>query len=372
MNMNYEPETLIFLAFVAANIAHLYFILFYYQPLSRYREKQLSPKQIAELQPLSIIMAAKNERENLAAYLPIIFDQTYRRFELIVVNDHSDDDSQALLEKMAETEPRLRILNLGEEKAGKKAAIEMGVEQARYEHLVFIDADCKPASKEWLIKVATKLSRYKIVLGHGRFFKRSSFLNLFERFDALQTAVHYFSFARAGNPYMGVGRNLAYQKSILKNYKPLFGKRIKSGDDDLVVNQLANVNSVGLLIDKKTHTFSDGEVKWTAYFNKKRRQLQAGKYYRFIDQLRLVVLGASRINSWWLLIVLLHLWYFPVGAVLIFGFVQFMQLMKVKKIAKRLGDEDLVPIWLFLEFFYLHWISLVSLSTLVWKVKKWK
>lgn len=372
MNMDYASETLIFLAFVAANIAHLYFILFYYRPLARYKEKQLSPNQISAPQPLSIIIAAKNERKNLAAYLPLIFEQDYKRFELIVVNDHSNDGTEALIEEMAKEESRLRLVNLEAGKTGKKAAIQRGIDQARNEHMVFIDADCKPASNQWLRKVAVKLSRYKIVLGHGRFFKHPGFLNVVERFDSLQTAVHYFSFARVGNPYMGVGRNLAYQKSILKNYRPLFGKQVQSGDDDLLVNQLANVNSVGLLIDQKAHTFSEGEVKWSAYFNKKRRQLQAGKYYRFIDQLRLLVLGASRLYAWWLFFVLLYLWYFPVGAIIIFAYVQFMQLREVKRIAGKLGDNDLIPIWLFLEFFYLHWISLISVSTLVWKVRKWK
>ena len=103
---------------------------------------------------------------------------------------------------------------------GKKFALTLGIKAAKHEYLLLTDADCKPTSKNWLSKMAANFSDVKqIVLGYGAYKKEKELLNTMIRFDAFHIAFQYFSFALAGETYMGVGRNLAYKKSVFFNNK---------------------------------------------------------------------------------------------------------------------------------------------------------
>jgi hypothetical protein len=94
-------------------------------------------------------------------------------------------------------------------KPGKKLSITLGVKGAKFEHLILTDADCRPASRNWLKSIAENFSNEKqIVLGYGPYKKEKGFLNRLIRFDTTWIGMNYFSMALAKLPYMGVGRNL--------------------------------------------------------------------------------------------------------------------------------------------------------------------
>ena len=91
----------------------------------------------------------------------------------------------------------------------------MGIKAAKNEHLLFTDADCYPTSNNWITEMTSQFTTEKtIVLGYGAYKKiAGSFLNKIIRYETLLAATQYFSWAKKGNPYMGVGRNLAYNRS---------------------------------------------------------------------------------------------------------------------------------------------------------------
>src|SRR5690606_33778770 len=122
---------------------------------------------------------------------------------------------------------------------GKKYGLTLGIKAASHEWILLTDADCRPNSRRWI----RSMSRYfdedtQFVLGFSPYRATAGLLNLFIRFETMLTAIQYFSFGWLGNPYMGVGRNLAYRKSKFLEEKGFNNfLHVTGGDDDLFVNQ---------------------------------------------------------------------------------------------------------------------------------------
>ena len=167
--------------------------------------------------PISIIICAKNEFDNLRKNLPSILAQNYFNFEVIVVNDQSSDQSAIFLEQLAAKNKHLVVVDIDDfvtHTAGKKFALTLGIKTAKHEYLLLTDADCLPNSKDWVKQMTSHFNNTDIILGYGSYKKRKGLLNKIIRFDTFNIAQQYFSFALAGQTYMGVGRNLAYKKSL--------------------------------------------------------------------------------------------------------------------------------------------------------------
>ena len=235
--------------------------------------------------PLSVIICARNEISNLEKYLPAIFNQNYSDFEVVVVNDRSWDGTEELLEKLEKQYPNLKVVKiLDNDKfiAGKKFAVTMGIKAAKNEWLVFTDADCVPESDNWLMFMQQPaVPETEIVLGYSPYLKRRSLLNALIRFETFFTAVNYLSFALKGMPYMGVGRNMAYKKSLFfKNKGFAAHMHIPSGDDDLFVNAHANRKNTEIRINKESQVWSEPNTSWAGYLRQKKRHFGAGKFYK--------------------------------------------------------------------------------------------
>jgi biofilm PGA synthesis N-glycosyltransferase PgaC len=234
---------------------------------------------------VSVIVCAKNERKNLEKYLPVFLEQVYPDYEVIVVDDCSWDDSAAYLEEVQKKYSHLKVVSLKEQERyrhGKKFALTLGIKAAKNEWLLFADADCLPAGKNWLAQMQDCFGeKTDIVLGYGAFHKEKGMLNKFIRFDAFFVAVNYFSFALTGRPYMGVGRNLAYRKSLFFRVKG-FAKHnhVVSGDDDLFVNENATPENTLIEIQPESFTYSDAKKTFADWYRQKLRHTSSGKYYK--------------------------------------------------------------------------------------------
>ena len=261
--------------------------------------------------PISILLCARNEAANLRRHLPAILAQQYEGdWELLVVDDASEDESPVLLREWQQTHPRLRVLRVPEKKQpGKKQALALGIAAARYDCLLVTDADCCPSSPYWLVLMAAALTAKpgtEIVLGYGPLHPAPGFLNGWARFETAQTAIQYGSFAVAGMPYMGVGRNLAFKK---KAYERAGGFAhhldLASGDDDLLVNAAAHAGNTVVCLHPDTFMYSDAKKTWREWMLQKRRHLTAGHRYRRSHQWALAMLSLSHTLHYFLLPLLL-------------------------------------------------------------------
>jgi len=263
-------------------LVQLYYVLFVHLRLANVYIEDLP---LEERKPLSVIICARNEVANLTAYLPSILNQKYQNFEVVVVNDRSWDGTEELLEQMAKEYAQLKIVKvLDNDKfiAGKKFAVTMGIKAAKHDWLVFTDADCLPASENWLLNMQQpEDENVEIVLGYSPYLKKRNLLNALIRFETFFTAVNYLSFALKGMPYMGVGRNMAYKKSLFfKNKGFAAHMHIPSGDDDLFVNAHANKYNTAIRLHPDSHVWSNPNTTWSGYLRQKKRHFGAGKFYK--------------------------------------------------------------------------------------------
>jgi hypothetical protein len=227
------------------------------------------------------------------------------------VNDASSDDSAQLLQDWSRRHPQLRVITLRKDELrtlpGKKYALDKGIAAAKFDTLLLTDADCQPASDQWLRLFAQKktVSGKAIILGYGAYFARSGFLNRFIRWETVHTATQYLGLARSGNPYMGVGRNLMYEKQLYDEAKKdnAFWKvyrQTPSGDDDLLIGKFATTTNVNWCISEQTLTRSLPQTNWRDWMRQKTRHLSTGKFYGKKTRLLLAAYAFSQ-GSFWLL-----------------------------------------------------------------------
>jgi biofilm PGA synthesis N-glycosyltransferase PgaC len=278
----YIPEALFYL-FLFCFVVQMGFLLIMQRRLAAYHvpEQDLSAVNI----PVSVIISARNEAENLIKYLPAILEQDYPQFEVVVVNDCSVDDSHHILLKISENYPHLKMVTVIEHprfKTGKKFALTMGIKAAAYEHLLFTDADCSPASSNWIARMAANFTgSTEIVLGYSPYIKQSGFLNAFTRFETLKTGINYLSAALGRNGYMGIGRNLAYTKTLFFKCKGFASHlHILAGDDDLFVNRNATANNTAVEIHPDSFMYTEAKQSFKDYYRQKKRHMGVGGLYK--------------------------------------------------------------------------------------------
>jgi glycosyltransferase involved in cell wall biosynthesis len=259
----------------------------------------------------SVVICARNEAKNLQKYLPAVLEQQYPGdWELVVVDDASQDGTPEVLKAFQEQYPRLKVVRVHKkEHPGKKHALSLGIAAARFDLLFLTDADCEPASGFWLqhmVAALTAKPETEIALGYAPTRPRSTFLNGWIRFETAQTAIQYFSLAKAGMPYMGVGRNLSWKRPVFQRGGGFETHlELPSGDDDLLVNAAATAENVAVCLAPESFVYSEGAETWAQWFSQKRRHLSAGKRYRPLHQLVLAGISLSQIVHYFLLLVLL-------------------------------------------------------------------
>lgn len=347
----------------------LYYWLKVFSKLRKYKRPEVI--NIPE-KPFSIVIAAKNEEDNIVSCIKSILTQKYSNFEIIVVNDHSVDKTFDLI-SLIQSE-KVIIFNNLEENSGKKSAIEFGISKARHEHLVFIDADCMPVSDQWLSEINKCFYPSKnLVLGHGRYISSKGVLNKLIRYESLLNAIQYFSHALNGSPYMGVGRNMAYKKSLFSQSEGFKNHlSLKSGDDDLFVNENSSKLDVGIMTAHVAHSVSKSSDTFKEYIFQKRRHLQAGVKYKSSHKIMLAIYGASQFLFSAFFLVLLLYGFAPLIVLSVFFIKELIQVYIIKDICKELNDKDLIKWKPFLESLYIFIITAIGISTWIWKVDRWK
>lgn len=342
--------TLIYFLIAVTLINSAYFLLF-----SRFSFSKESDKDLSNLPPVSLIVCAKNEEENLKKHIPIWLNQNYPRFEIILINDASIDDTKEVMEYYTARDSRIKIVDVENNEAfwgSKKYAMTLGIKKAKYEHLVFIDADCFPASDSWLQLMSARFSTQKqIVLGYGAYLKEKGLLNSIIRFETLMTAVQYFSYAKAGNPYMGVGRNLAYTSPLFFHHNGFINHmKIQSGDDDLFVNEAATSANTEICTDPAAFTYSIPKNSWKSWIRQKTRHYGTAGHYRRKHRWSLGMFYLSNLLFWILVPIVLATgyWQFGLGIIL---FRILIQYLIIGKAAKKLKENNLIPFIPFFEFF---------------------
>ncbi len=336
-------------------------------------------KDVPEFLPgVSVIICAKNEALNLQHFLKIVLIQQYKQFEVIVVNDQSTDNTIDVLVEYYKRNKNLKIVNIEKNAkkpyGGKKYALMKGLEAAAFDTIVVTDADCRPATTHWLAKmVGAYMDDTQIVLGHSPYETQPGFLNKLIRYENFMTALQYFGFAKAGLPYMGVGRNLSYKKDLLKGFKGFEkSKKILTGDDDLFVNAVATGKNTMLCIDKAAFMYTQPEKTFSGWLNQKKRHLRSGFKYKFIHQLLLFAFAFSNFVFYVTFgYLLFKVELLKLVLALFFGLL-LAKLLITFRVYKKLGSEDLRFFSPILDITYSGYLLIIFFLLLLKPKDSWK
>ncbi len=356
------------LIFVTA--IQLFYYLFFFNRVATYKPKE---KVQSQQHPVSVVICARDEDENLARNLPGVLVQAYTTtHEVIVVNDNSVDESKYLLVELQKKFKKLQIVELEQEAkgiAGKKFPLSIGIKESKHELVVLTDADCVPASEHWLFKMQDAFADgIEVALGYGAYQKGPGFLNKVIRFETFHTALQYFGYALAGKPYMGVGRNLAYRKALFFKNKGFSAiNQIPSGDDDLFINKVATAQNTAVVLDPEAFTLSKPKQTWQEWMRQKTRHYSTGRYYKKTHKALLGFYTASYLFFYPLLIVAAIFFDWRL-ALIPFVVRLIVQAFVWKGAMKKLGEDDLFPLFFLWDVWMLFYYLLFAPA--LWKKPK--
>ena len=366
------PDIFFYLLFISVALQFGY-VAYYFIPFLYYKPKALSRADF----PVSVIIAAHNEHHNLQQFLPAVLQQLYNNFEVIVVDDRSTDDTQKILFELSQQYQNLRIITITRtppELNPKKFALTQGIAAARYEHLLFTDADCRPQGTNWINSVACGFyTDTAIVLGYSPYTDIYGFLNNLIRFETLVSAIQYFSFAIRGNSYLGVGRNLAYTKTCFYRTNGFEAhKNILGGDDDLFVRDARDQNKVNIIFAEESQTISIPKQTYLAWVIQKRRHMAVGRQYKMADKVRIGVFMLANIFFYLSLIILLFVETNLSGAGILFGLRCIVMYTVYKFISQKLKESLSVALLPLLDLAYFLNYLILGVSVLMYNKVRWK
>lgn len=354
---NIDWKTIIFICFAAATAVQIFYYAWFFRRVAFFKPRERTRSQ---QHPVSVIICARDEDENLARNLPGVLVQNYpTSYEVVAVNDNSVDDSKYILQELKKTFKSLNVVELTQEAkliTGKKYPLSIGIREAKHEVLLLTDADCVPASEFWIQKMQEAYDdKTEIVLGYGAYHKRPGLLNKLIRFETFHTALQFLSYALAGIPYMGVGRNLSYKKDLFLRNKGFSSiNHIPSGDDDLFINKVATSANTAVIIDPEAITRSVPKRSWRDWRRQKARHYSTAKYYKPLHKFMLGLYVATQFLFYPLFAttIIFYDWRWALG--LLAGKLLIQGLIFRKAMA-RMEEKDLWPWFILLDiwmFFY--------------------
>lgn len=368
-----KPDEIVLILIALSFLIQLGYHWLVFSRLAFYKEKS----GLANHKPVSVVIVARNEYNNLIKTLEPILNQDYPEFEVIVVNDNSDDDSHYYLNELKKTYLNLKVVQIDQSLnffSGKKFPLSLGIKSASHDTILLTDADCVVPSKNWIRNMQSAFKdKTQIVLGYGPYQTEKGFLNRLIRFDTFMAALHYLSFAILRVPYMGVGRNLAYSKAMFYEKKGFISHyKINSGDDDLFINQAANKTNTEICINQESFTYSIPERKFASWLKQKKRHLSTSNLYKSKHRISIMAYPLSLFffYAFSITLIILNSWLILVFILLIVRTISFLLIQK--SALQKLKEQKLLLISPVLELLIYALQGVVIALNIFNRRNKWK
>ena len=287
MNIGLTEQILWIGVGVLTTVQLLYLFVIYNAVHRRNVADRKDKLQSAEQQGISVVITASDNEEQLTKHLPIILTQDYPDYEVIVVDDNSQDDTKELLKRLGKQYPHLYSTFTSDSIryiSHKKLALTLGIKAAKKEWVLFTDPDCYPTSNQWLARMARHFTDdTDVVVGYSNYERKSGFANLCYTYDTLLQQLQMLGATLLGRGYMGIGRNMAYRRELFFRYKG-YSRHLdlQRGEDDLFINEhvpahritaevsaeatvrCASANTYTWKVDKLSRLFTRGKLQGTS------------------------------------------------------------------------------------------------------------
>lgn len=352
-------------------------ILYYLGIFSRFafaKKHQNKPKRI----PISVIVCAKNEEDNVKKFIPILAEQDYPDYEIVLINDASSDDTLEIFKAFAKQYQNVKLVDVVNNEAfwaNKKYALTLGIKAAKNEYLLFTDSNSYPISKNWITQMSACFTPTKtIVLGYGGYEKvRKSLLNLLIRFDVMFSTTQYFAWAKAGKPFMGSGKNMAYKREeFFKTNGFINHIQFRLGEDSLFINEAATNKNTTICFDSESFTYSKAKTTYKDWLKLKQNRRAVISYFKGFDKFQLSLFQFSQFWFLILAILLLAVGYNWIYLVSLIGFRYIISWLVIGFSASKLKEKDTIYFYPFLEIVIIFIQANLFFVNLFSKPQTWK
>ena len=369
VHIDFFYNQLSFIVLVCFGLALLIQLYYHWGVFSRvaFYKKKRQRKEDSALEPVSVVICARDAYEHLSELIPALLHQDYPDYEIVVVNDCSDDETEEYLKDLERKEAKVKPVQLKQHLNffnGKKFPLSMGIKSAKNDLLILTDCNCMPVNDQWLRSVVDCYEEgTEVVIGYSPFVHKKNSLNRIMRFDALQNALLYLSSALKGHPYMGIGKNLSYRKALFyRNNGFISHYTTSAGDDDLFVNQVARKENTEVLIDAENAILATPTRSLRIWMRQKSSRYSTIPKYNARARLSLSLFYLSQFLFYASFVALLCLkpafalsfgsaFYIPI--LVFFFMLRFAtQLIIYHKSSKRLGEKGLLPGLLVYDFLF--------------------
>lgn len=262
----------------------LYLLIVYARPLRAAKHARCESAENAA-KPVSVIVYARGEAEDLRRNLPHILNQEYPDFEVIVVNDGSDAESEDVLKLFSNEYKHLYYTYVPTDTqylSHKKLALTMGIKAAKHDILLFTEANCRPHSNKWITSMTgTYTKSTDIILGYCSYGNYPGFFQKLVAYDNLINGLRYIASALSRSPYSGNGQNLSYRKEVFFAHKG-YSKSLNlhAGADDLFINETSNPVNTQVVYSPNSLMEADQTEDFLTYKLMKVSRAATEQYYR--------------------------------------------------------------------------------------------
>lgn len=318
----------------------------------------LKSKPNAQDTPVSVVVYIKDNETELPLFLEALVAQEYACFELVLVDNASEDESLALLEQFVAQHKFAKLVHVDNNEAfwgNKKYALTLGIKVTSYDTLLFTEPKAMPNSPYWIASMASHFTtRKQVVIAHTSLQKKKKSLsNKYARFQFFLKTLHNFVWVEMGKPFYGNSYNQAYKKSLFYQVNGFIKEmKVAHGDEQEFIRHIATKSNTALTIAPESMNTIDLKTSWHSSFQIQRKNDLLLKRTNFFNQLKIRLYPFTILVSYILFTVLfLHLyqWEIVLG---IFVLRYLITIFYFAKILKNFEERDLV--WLFPFFEFTH------------------
>lgn len=328
----------------------------YYSTIAKYK-----PLTQSKPEPVSVIVVVGRDAQYIEQGLPMLLEQEYPEFEVVVVNDCGGTDIDIELRKLARAYKNLRFTTIKRDELfnhSRKIPLNLGIKAARYENVIITDTNAHPTTEWWLATMCQGFEGADLVIGYTGMDVEKGVAKKYIRCSRFASSIRFLSAAIAQRPYKGIYNNIGFKKELYFSHRGYTHLRMTVGEDDLYVQRVAKHSAPQVVVAQKATMRQSygGGMRW--WWNEQKYRSYAFRYYpksvkirTFVDLFTRALFFKSAFSIAILALMgLIENYYVWIGTALLVLLRELILLLIIKKIAHKLCEIKIIWSYLLYDF----------------------